>query len=156
MRHTLILTMLTCITLTAPLYASEPPWGRSSEMASNYSEQKVVYDLFRGGEEVDSILDRASFLSILNDADPFDHKIVVVIHGDAIPYFAIDHYAEHTEVMNRAQSLSVGDVVEFRLCGAAARLRGFKTSDFHGFVHVVPMADAEIIKLQQAGFAYMQ
>ncbi|WP_232199376.1 DsrE family protein [Thioalkalivibrio thiocyanodenitrificans] len=91
-----------------------------------------------------------------NDADPFDHKIEVVIHGDAIPHFAVVHYTENRELMIRAHSLSVGDIVEYRLCGAAARMRGFEASDFHGFVNVVPMADAEIVELQKQGFAYMQ
>jgi intracellular sulfur oxidation DsrE/DsrF family protein len=151
-----ILAVAITLLLCGPLHGNEAPWGRAAEMESDYSAQKVVYDLFQGGDAVDSVLDRASFLSMLNDADPFDHKIVVVIHGDAIPYFAVDHYAEHREVMARAQSLSVGDIVEYRLCGAAARMRGFEARDFHGFVNVVPMADAEIVKLQQQGFAYMQ
>lgn len=138
------------------VHAQDVPWGRAVEMASEYSGQKVVYDLFGDAERVSSVLDRTSFISMLNDADPFDHKIVVVIHGDALPLFAVQRYAEHRELMNRAQSLSVGDVVEFRLCGASARVRGFEPSDFHGFINIVPMADAEIVKLQQEGFAYMQ
>ena len=151
-----IFIVLAAVLLPVQSHAGEAPWGRAAEMASEYAEQKVVYDLFGGAEAVESALDRASFLSMLNDADPFDHKIVVVIHGDAIPHFAVAHYTDNRDLMIRAQSLSVGDIVEYRLCGAAARMLGFGASDFHGFVNVVPMADAEIVKLQQQGFAYMQ
>lgn len=151
------LALLLCGLFAIPsAMAQEAPWGRSAEMDSEYAGQEVVYDLFGDAAAVESVLDRASFLSILNDADPFDHRIVVVIHGDAIPVFAVDHFREHETVVRRAQSLSVGDVVEFRLCLAAARMAGFASDDFHGFVHMVPMADAEIVKLQQQGFAYMQ
>ena len=42
------------------------------------------------------------------------------------------------------------------MCRVAARRRGFEAPDIHGFVTIVPMADAEIIDLQKQGFAYMQ
>jgi intracellular sulfur oxidation DsrE/DsrF family protein len=58
--------------------------------------------------------------------------------------------------MKRAQSLTVGGIIDIRVCRVAARRRGFEPADIHGFVRVVPMADAEIIDLQKQGFAYMQ
>ncbi len=59
--------------------------------------------------------------------------------------------------MDRAQSLSLGTPIEFRLCRVAARMRGLSPNDMHGYVTVVPMADAEIIRLQkQENYAYMQ
>lgn len=59
--------------------------------------------------------------------------------------------------MVRAQSLSAGDVMEFRICKASAQLQGFKPGDIHDFIKMVSMADAEIVHLQQeAGFAYMR
>lgn len=104
-----------------------------------------------------SVLDRASLISALNGADPLDNKIVIVLHGSAIPFFAIKNYGMHKKLMHRAQSLSVGEVVEYRMCRAAARLQGLLPKDIHGFVKMVPMADAEIVRLQQEeGFAYMQ
>jgi hypothetical protein len=43
------------------------------------------------------------------------------------------------------------------MCRAAAQLQGFKPADIHGFVRMVPMADAEIVRLQQEeDFAYMR
>ena len=38
----------------------------------------------------------------------------------------------------------------------AAALRDVEPEDVHGFVKVVPMADAEIIELQHEGYAYMK
>ena len=134
------------------------PWGSAPVIQQTYSGQKVVFDTTAGSPAgLTSVLDRASLLSILNGADPLDNKIVIVLHGGAIPFFAIRNYARNKDLMHRAQSLSVGGVVEYRLCRAAAQLQGFKPEDIHGFVKMVPMADAEIVRLQQEeGFAYMR
>jgi len=134
------------------------PWGSAPVIQQTYSGQKVVFDTTSGSPAgLTSVLDRASLLSILNGADPLDSKIVIVLHGGAIPFFAIRNYAKNKDLMHRAQSLSVGEVVEYRMCRAAAQLQGFKPEDIHGFVKMVPMADAEIVRLQQEeGFAYMR
>jgi len=134
------------------------PWGSATEIQQTYRGQKVVFDTTSGSlAGLTSVLDRASLISMLNGADPLDNKIVIVLHGAAIPFFAIRNYAKNKDLMHRAQSLSVGEVVEYRMCRAAARLQGFDPRDIHGFVKMVPMADAEIVRLQQEeGFAYMR
>lgn len=142
------------------LHAAETilPWGSATEIHQVYSKQKVVFDTTSASlAGLTSILDRASFMSQLNGADPFETKIVIMLHGGAIPFFGSKNYAKYKELMVRAQSLSVGDVVEFRMCKASARLQGYKPEDIHGFIKMVPMADAEIVRLQQEeGFAYMR
>ncbi len=149
------LALLVFITVTA--YAAEAPWGHARALEKEYSKQKVVYDVTAGSVAgLSSVLDRASLLSQLNGADPFDSKIVLVVHGDALPFFAIKNTAQYRALMARAYSLSVGGVIDFRLCRAAARLAGFQPQDFHGFITPVPMADAEIVELQQQGYAYMR
>jgi len=133
------------------------PWGQAKLVEKTYSKQKVVYDVaVKSVEELRNVLDRASYLSILNDADPFDNKIVIVLHGDEIGFFAIRNLEKHRELMTRAQSLTVGGVVDIRVCRAAAKRRGYEPADIHGFVTFVPMADAEIVQLQKEGYAYMR
>ena len=136
---------------------SAAPWGQAKSVEKTYSKQKVVYDVsVKTVAQLESVLDRASYLSALNDADPFDSRIVIVLHGDEIGYFAIRNYAKYRDLMARAQSLTVGGIIDIRMCRVAARRRGFEPQDIHGFVNMVPMADAEIIELQKQGFAYMQ
>jgi intracellular sulfur oxidation DsrE/DsrF family protein len=136
---------------------SAAPWGQARAVDKTYSKQKVVYDVsVKTVAQLENVLDRASYLSALNDADPFDSKIVIVLHGDEIGFFAIANYAKYRELMARAQSLTVGGIIDIRMCKVAARRRGFEAPDIHGFVTMVPMADAEIIDLQKQGFAYMQ
>ncbi len=149
----LLLSLIAVPALAAP----DAPWGRGQAIEKEYSKQKVVYDVAVGSvAALTSVLDRASFLSQLNGADPFDSKIVIVLHGNEIPFFALKHFAKYKALMERAQSLSVGGIIEFRMCRVAARGHGFQPEDIHGFVTLVPMADAEIIALQHVGFAYMR
>ena len=87
------------------------------------------------------VLDRIVYLYKLYQSDPLGSSIVVVIHGDAILYFAIDGVLKNEKIMRRAQSLTVGTSIEFRMCRAAARLLNYDANDIHGFVNMVPMAD---------------
>lgn len=155
--HRLSVLMLAALP-TAVQAGSGAPWGTAAEIEQVYRGQKVVFDTTTGTSAgIASVLDRASFLSMLNGADPFENRIVIVLHGQAIPYFAIRNYAKYKDLMQRAQSLTVGDVIEFRMCRAAARMQGLAPKDIHGFLKMVPMADAEIVRLQQEeGFAYMR
>jgi uncharacterized protein len=157
------MTLRACTLLIGLLFASngfadtDAPWGQAKLNAQTYAKHKVVYDVaVDSPKRLENVLDRASYLSLLYEADPFDSKIVLVLHGDEIPLFAIRNYGRHQELVKRAQSLTVGGVIEIRMCLAAAKRRGFKPEDIHGFISMVPMADAEIVKLQAEGYAYMQ
>jgi intracellular sulfur oxidation DsrE/DsrF family protein len=118
----------------------------------------VVYDVSSHSlKGFTGVLDRASYLNNLYGADPFDASIVLVLHGDEIPFFAIKNYDKYRELMERAKSLTLAGPIEFRMCRVAARMHGFEPEDIHGFVKLVPMADGEIISLQQEqGYAYMR
>ena len=149
--------MLLC---AAPAAAAEKvaPWGQATLNDTIYAPQKVVYDVAVSSKaELEGVIDRVSFLNNLYQANPFDAAIVVVLHGDEIPMFAIRNLGRHRELMERARSLTQAGPIEFRMCVVAARARGYKPEDIHGFVRMVPMADAELIRLQQEdGYAYMR
>ncbi len=153
-----LLAASVALPLSARAAETKLPWGSATEINQVYSKQKVVFDTTVASlAGLTSTLDRASFMSQLNGADPFETKIVIMLHGGAIPFFAGKNFDKYRELMVRAQSLSVGDVIEFRMCRASALLQGFKPGDIHGFIKMVPMADAEIVRLQQEeGFAYMR
>lgn len=150
--------LIAALAFSLPALAdSNAPWGHASVLDIEYSKQRVVYDTaVKTVEALTSVLDRASYLSALNGADPFDNKIVIVLHGDEINYFAIKNYAKYKDLMQRAQSLTVGGIIEFRMCKIAAASRDYEPKDIHGFVHLVPMGDAEIVRLQHEGFSYMR
>jgi intracellular sulfur oxidation DsrE/DsrF family protein len=134
------------------------PWGRASVQAIDYAPHKVVYDV--AAKDVAGFshaLDRVSYLNNIYNADPFEASIVLVLHGDEIPFFAVENYDKYQELMHRAQSLTVAGTVQFRMCRVAAAGHGLQPDEIHGFVKVVPMADTEIVRLQQEeGYVYMQ
>jgi uncharacterized protein len=134
------------------------PWGRASLEPIKYKPQKVVYDVAVSNIDMfENVLDRVSYLNNIYRADPFDESLVIVLHGDEIPFFAVSNFPKYRDIMQRAQSLTIAGPVEFRMCKVAAKGHGFEPADIHGFVKVVPMADAEIIRLQQEeGYVYMR
>lgn len=158
--RTFFITLFTALLFIPALaIAANPdaPWGHAHAVEQTYAKQKVVYDVAVDSEAaVRSVISRAVLLANLNGNDPFDSKVVIVLHGNEIPFFAIKNYARYRELMQRAQSATQSGVIEFRMCRIAAKGHGFEPADIHGFVTMVPMADAEIVRLQQAGYAYMR
>ena len=142
----------------AALAGERAPWGVAEAAERDYAPQKVVYDVALADKRaLSGVIDRASYLNNVYQADPFATSIVLVLHGNEVPLFAIENLAENRELMTRAQSLTVGGTIEFRMCEQAARARGLAPEDIHGFVTMVPMADAEIVQLQQEeGYVYMR
>ncbi len=155
-QHTCLGILLTLVSLTVFADANAP-WGSAEETAIHYAPAKVLYDVDKGDiTALKNILDRISYLNKLYGANPFDSSIVVVIHGEAIPFFGIRDFGKYKELMVRAQSLAQSGTIDFRMCRAAAAILGYKPQDIHGFVKMVPMADAEIVRLQSEGYAYMR
>ncbi len=138
--------------------AATAPWGSSKVTATEYKPQKVVYDVHvKTVAAVESVLDRASHLSTITGADPFEQSIVLVLHGKELSFFAIENYDKHKDLMKRAQSLVESEVISMKMCKIAAQSQGYAPEDIHGFIEMVPMGDAEIIRLQyEEGHAYMQ
>ena len=147
------------ITIISAADADEvAPWGKAKAVNIEYPPQKVLYDVSLNNlKAFELVLDRASYLSKVYNADPFSASIIIVLHGNEINYFAIKNYAKYKDLMQRAQSLTVGGIIKFEMCRIAAKGQGYEPQDIHGFVEVVPMADAEIVRLQtQEGYAYMR
>ena len=136
------------ITLTAIANADEQ---------ITYAPSKVVYDISTSDPEaLGHILDRVNLLQSIYQNDSFEASIVLVIHEGAIPLFGANDKAIQPELMQRARSLSLGEIIKFKVCKASATMQGFKKQDIQDFVAMVPMADAEIVKLQQEGYAYLR
>ena len=90
-------------------------------------------------------------------ADPFEQSIVLVFHGPEPGFSAIENHSKYKALMHRAQSLVESEVLQIKMCKIAALAQGYEKRDIHGFVEMVPMGDAEIIRLQyEEGHAYMQ
>lgn len=151
--------LLVLLLATANVLADDKaPWGSARLTETEYKPQKVVYDVHvKTVAAIESVLDRASYLSTITGADPFDQSIVLVLHGSELSFFAKKNYPKHIELMQRAQSLVESEAITIKMCKIAAQSQGFSLEDIHGFVEMVPMGDAEIIRLQyEENHAYMQ
>ena len=154
----IILLNLSISTAVIAGNTDKAPWGSAVVTPTESKPQKVVYDVHvKTVEAVKSVLDRASYLSTITGADPFDQSIVLVLHGKELSFFAIKNYEKYQDLMKRAQSLVESEALTIRMCKIAAQSQGFAPEDIHGFVEMIPMGDAEIIRLQyEEGHAYMQ
>jgi intracellular sulfur oxidation DsrE/DsrF family protein len=122
-----------------------------------YKPSKVIYDVSTSqADSLSHILDRVSLLQNMYGSDPFEASIIIIVHEGAVPLFAKAKNHAQPDLMRRARSLTMGEIIQFRICHASARMQGFVKSDFYDFVAMVPMADAEIIQLQQEGYAYLR
>jgi intracellular sulfur oxidation DsrE/DsrF family protein len=60
-------------------------------------------------------------------------------------------------LMALAYSMTLNGTIKFKMCRVAAANRGYQPNDILGFIEIVPMADAEIIRLEdEEGYAYMR
>ena len=129
----------------------------ATEDQKSYKPAKVVYDLASPEPKVlENVLDRISMLQNLYDNNSFEASIVIVVHEGAIPLFTNDDKNKYSQLMLRARSLTMGEIIQFRICAASARMQGYDASDLQDFTTMVPMADAEIVMLQQQGYSYMR
>jgi intracellular sulfur oxidation DsrE/DsrF family protein len=159
MKLTALVFMAASLPLLFPAQAiADTPWGRGKVNPIEYGPQKVVYDVSVDTVgEVDHVLDRVSYLSKITGADPFDSSIVLVLHGPELSYYAIENYGKYKSLVDRAQSLTVGGTIKIKMCKIAAEGQGFQPEDIHGFIELVPMGDAEIVRLQtEEAHAYMR
>lgn len=128
----------------------------AKETNSYYSPSKVVYDLSSSDPAVlKNILDRISMLQNVYNNNPFQASIIVVVHEGAIPLF-VKTASKTSDLISRAHSLTLGEIIKFKVCEASAKMQGFSKKDFPEFTKMVPMADAEIVMLQNNGYAYLR
>lgn len=157
MRHLILLVLMIC---TAPLAlsAAEAPWGTASTEKIDYKPMKVVYDVdAHSMKAFESVLDRASYLTQITGVDPFVSSTVLVLHGPEIEYLATKNTARYRGLVKRIKGLVDSELIELRMCKIAAKSQGYDPEDIQGFVTMVPMGDAEIVRLQYSeGHAYMR
>ncbi|MCW8899427.1 MAG: DsrE family protein [Gammaproteobacteria bacterium] len=126
-----------------------------------YKEPKVMFEFyFDEPDKINSALYwLRSYINPLTEA-PYNYApefmdIKVIIHGTEIVTLAKSNYKKYKETVERMKYYSqLG--VEFRVCALAASDFGYKTSDFQGFVKVVPSAIIELGHWQQEGYAIIK
>ena len=90
MKNVFILMSFCLIVISGAAFSVEKSlWGGAVVKHVDYKPQKVVYDVnVKTLAAMNGVLDRASFLSKITGADPFDSSIVLVLHGPENEFFA--------------------------------------------------------------------
>lgn len=142
--------------LASVVHSQDTPWGTAAAPVAGYAPQKVVYDIIAASEqEFSNVLDRMYALNVEYGSDPYDAVIIAVLRGPEIRFFDVRNFPQHEDLVRRAQALTSGGVIEFRICMHTAKSMGLDAEHFHGFIDMVPLGDAEIIQLQvEQGYAY--
>lgn len=137
--------------------AAEAPTGATVTYPA-YPSPKVVFDFyFAQPEEINAGLYWIRSLiqplmeSPYNEA-PEMMNIVVVIHGTEIVTLAKKNEAKYKEAVERMRYYhDLG--VRFHVCGMALHDYDYTPADMQPFVTIVPSAMADLVGLQQQGYA---
>jgi hypothetical protein len=106
MHHSSTAALALLVFISTTVFADNvAPWGHGKLTPTEYKPQKVVYDVTTGKPDImDHVLDRASHLSTITGADPFDQSIVLVLHGSAIKFFAIENTGKYRQIPEDAHA----------------------------------------------------
>ena len=123
---------------------------------TRYAPQKALYD-FNFAKPLDG---KAAFGYVKNHLEALkqygdlkNSHLVIVAHGNELHAFSRlnkDAYPGMYEALKELADAGVS----IRVCGNAARSRGYKPDEFYDVITVVPAAVSELAKYQNEGYSY--
>ena len=146
------------------LYCVNPAYSEQVNphfIQTPYTNQQVVFDFyFDEPAKINSGLYWIrSLLNPLMDApyntSPEQHKIKVIIHGTEIVSTVKHNYAKYRDAVERMKYYADFGV-EFKVCGLVMEEYGYRFTDFHDFIEVVPSAISELAHWQNQGYAVIR
>jgi intracellular sulfur oxidation DsrE/DsrF family protein len=126
------------------------PYGTSKADLHDYPTINAVFDTNYMEPKDLHVL----YAFVSNSMKLLKGKMVIVTHGPELRVFAKENYIKYTGIVDKMKKLADAGV-EFRMCHIALRAAGFKYSDFHGFITVIPAGFPEIALLQSQGYQYI-
>lgn len=132
------------------------PSDPSTFDATPYKPQKALYD-FNFAKPMDA---RTAFGYVKNHlqalkeyGDAKNSHIVIVAHGNELHASRLNR-AAYPGMYEELKALADAGVT-IRVCGNAARSRGYKPDEFYDVITVAPAAVIDLAKWQNAGYSYM-
>lgn len=126
------------------------PYGSAKVDMHDYPEINQVFDVNYMDPNKLNVL----YAFVKNTRKAVPGKSVVVTHGPELRLFAKENYIKYQGIVDKMKELS-DQGVEFRMCNNAMKAAGYKSSDMHGFITVVPAGFPEIVLLQSQGYKYI-
>lgn len=142
LRRLLALVLVVCFAPCPPAAgAGEPP------LHSSRTYLQISPD---GAADLEHLF-RALEDSLAAD-EPQAEPVIIVLHGpEALPFIR-RNYPANREIVDRAARLRAFERVELRMCETWMRSNGFDRDDLLPFVDTVPLAPAEVERLERDGY----
>jgi len=105
-------------------------------------------------EELRVLLDRAEQLAMAPRPGGEEDRVVLVLHGPEVEFFAIRNYATYRDIVDQAARLDAFNVVDVRICETMMREYGLGAGDIPSFIERVPFGPGEVERLRREGYAY--
>ena len=84
--------------------------------------------------------------------EPQTEPVVIVLHGpEALPFIR-RNYPANRSIVDRAAKLKAFDRIDLRMCETWMHMNGFAEDDLLPFVDTVPLAPAEVERLERDGY----
>lgn len=105
-------------------------------------------------EELRVVLDRAEQLAMAPRPEGQEDRVVLVLHGPEVEFFAIANYGEYRDIVDQAARLDAFDVVDVRICDTMLGEYGLGPDDIPSFIERVPFGPGEVERLRREGYVY--
>lgn len=103
-----------------------------------------------GQAELDALFATLEDAVAADEAQP--DPVVVVLHGPEARRFLRRNYLDNQTLVDRAAKLQAFDRIELRMCETWMRSNGVGRGDLLPFVDTIPLAPAEVERLEREGY----
>lgn len=105
-------------------------------------------------EELEVLFDRAEELARRPNPLGGEDRIVLILHGPEVEFFAISNYDRYRDIVDRAARLDAFHVVDVRICQTMMKNYGIEADDVPAFIEQVPNGAVEVERLTRKGYIY--
>ncbi len=139
------------LVLLAGSASAAPAAGTDGVDAPPISGSKVYLEVSPDGRADLEALFRALEQSLLA-GEPQSDPVVIILHGpDALPFIR-GNYAKNRAIVDRAAKLEAFQRIDLRMSESWMRENGFDQKDLLPFVSAIPLAPAEVERLEKDGY----
>ena len=124
-------------------YELEPIIPPLSETQPNYVADVSAHTT----QELETLFDRVEALLERPRGAGESPLIALVLHGPEVDFFALQNYAQHKNLVDRAAKLAALGGVQISICQTQMRKRGIAADQVPSFLRRVPYGPGEVERL---------
>jgi len=105
-------------------------------------------------DELRVLLDRAEEIATRPQSQEEKARVVLVLHGPEVEFFAISNYPRYKDIVDQAARLDAFDVVDVKICQTMLERLEVDRDDIPAFIEQVPYGPGEVERLVREGYVY--